>query len=88
MKQLSIVCALTVLALFTDAARGDLILQDEYNWTVQVLDYGPIGQTFTAEDPTVTIGFWVVDRNEYAGEVGLSVELYEGAGTNGGTSRV
>jgi len=85
MKQLTMICALAVLALLAGTAKGDLILQDQHNWSLQILGHSPIGQTFTAEDPMVTIGFFVRDMNPDSGSIGLDIELFEGAGT-GGTS--
>ena len=65
--------------------QAGVILQDQRNYGHQVLYYSPIGQTFTAENPSVTIGFWVSDWNQSLGPIGLTIELLEGAGT-GGTS--
>ena len=60
-------------------------MQDQTTGSVQILLASPIGQTFTAEDPRVTIGFLVSDVNPTMGPIGLTIELFEGAGI-GGTS--
>jgi len=85
MKKLITICVLTVLVLSTGSAQAGVILQDQHKTGRQVLYYSPIGQTFTTEDPSVTIGFWVEDWNQSSGPIGLTIELLEGAGT-GGTS--
>ena len=85
MKKLITICALAALVLSTGSAQAGVILQDQHDHGWQVLFYSPIGQTFTAEDPRVTIGFWVEDFNQSLGPIGLTIELLEGAGT-GGTS--
>jgi len=83
MKRL--ICALSVLVLSTGITQAGIILQDQHGPSYQILYFSPIGQTFTAEDPSVTIGFWVEDINQSAGPIGLTIELFEGTGT-GGTS--
>lgn len=85
MKRLTVSCALALLVSLTGAADADLILQDQYDWAFQIMHHSPIGQSFAAENPTVTIGFWVSDWNQHAGPINLEIELFEGAGT-GGTS--
>jgi len=85
MKKLITICVLAVLVLSAGSAQAGVILQDQHDTGWQVLYYSPIGQTFTAEDPSVTIGFWVEDWNQDSGPIGLTIELLEGAGT-GGTS--
>ena len=85
MKKLITICVLTVLVLSAGSAQAGVILQDQYDRGWQVLFHSPIGQTFTAEDPSVTIGFLVEDWNQSSGPIGLTIELLEGAGT-GGTS--
>jgi hypothetical protein len=85
MKKLITICVFAALVLSAGSAQAGVILQDQHDTTWQVLNYSPIGQTFTAEDPMVTIGFYVEDWNQHAGPIGLTIELFEGAGT-GGTS--
>ncbi len=85
MKKLITICALAALLLSTGSAQAGVILQDQHDHGWMVFDYSPIGQTFTAEDPSVTIGFWVEDWNQSFGPIGLTIELFDGAGT-GGTS--
>ncbi|MHC4324224.1 MAG: hypothetical protein ACYSUX_08120 [Planctomycetota bacterium] len=83
MRKLITICVFAVLVLSTASTQAGLILQDQWSTTRQVLIYSPIGQTFTAEDPLVTIGFYVEDWNQHAGPIGLTIELFEGAGTGG-----
>jgi hypothetical protein len=85
MKKLITICVFAALVLSAGSAQAGVILQDQHDTTWQVLAFSPIGQTFTAEDPTVTIGFYVEDWNPTSGPIGLTIELFEGAGT-GGTS--
>lgn len=85
MKKLVFGCVLAILFLSAGSAQAGLILQDYYDTIVQIYPASPIGQTFTAEDPRVTIGFLVGDGNPSAGPIGLTIELLEGTGI-GGTS--
>lgn len=85
MNKLKIVFALAVLILATGNTHAGLIIQSERNTGQQILQYTPVGQSFTAEDPWVSIGFWIEDWNQFAGPIDLSIELFEGIGT-GGTS--
>ena len=84
-KKLITIFAVVALVLSAGSAQAGVILQDQHDTGWQVLAFSPIGQTFTAEDPRVTIGFWVEDWNQASGPIGLTIELLEGAGT-GGTS--
>lgn len=85
MKKLIMIGALTVLTLVTGNSYAGLIIQTDHSVGQQILAYSPIGQTFTAEDASVSIGFWIQDKNQAAGSIDLSIELFEGAGI-GGTS--
>lgn len=66
-------------------ALGAPIVQDGANGSNQILAASPIGQTFTATDARVTIGFAVFDVNDLAGplDFDLGIVLYEGTGTGG-----
>lgn len=59
------------------------IVQPGYNGASQILGASPIGQTFTAEDPTISsIGFAVEDFNPTIApnDFDLTVSLFEGIG--------
>ena len=79
------VAAVALAVLFLTAARvpAGFILQDEHILGVQIESYSPVGQTFIVEDPSVSIGYWIEDWNAHLGEIGISIELFEGAGTDG-----
>jgi hypothetical protein len=74
---------LIVTVLFTGSTKAGLILQDQGPIGSQILASSPVGQSFTAEDPTVTIGFWLEDINPTSGPIDISIELFEGAGIGG-----
>ncbi len=81
MKQYIIFSVIVLLA--AGSARAGLILQDQFNGSIQILLASPVGQTFTAEDPKVTIGFYIGDANPDFGPIDLSIELFYGAGVGG-----
>lgn len=62
------------------------IVQDQQNGAVQILHASPIGQTFTAEDAVVSIGFFIRDFNNVSQSLNdddLSISLYDGSGGGG-----
>jgi hypothetical protein len=66
-----------------EKAMAASIVQPGYNGAVQILYASPIGQTFTAEDPTIrSIGFAVEDFNPTfaPNDFDLTVSLFEGIG--------
>lgn len=76
-----------IIMSFTVATHAGIILQDQKNAGSQIVEYYPIGQTFTAEDPLVAIAFWVEEWPPLGGSVpalpNLAIELYQGAGIGG-----
>jgi len=78
-----------IIMSFTSVTHAGIILQDQMNAGNQIVEYYPIGQTFTAEDPLVAIAFWVEEWPPLYGPVptlpNLTIELFQGAGI-GGTS--
>lgn len=84
MKILITISILAILILDVSGAQAGLIIQDKSGITYQILEYSPIGQTFTAEDPRIiSIGFGLCDFNPSAGPIGLTIELFDGVGTSG-----
>ncbi|WP_291297493.1 PEP-CTERM sorting domain-containing protein [Elioraea sp.] len=74
------------LGLSGSIANAAPIIQDLQNARVQIFGFfAPVGQTFTAEDPRVSVGFFVSDLNAFAAptDLDLVITLYEGAGTGG-----
>lgn len=70
----------SLLALPASAA---LILQDAQNGGVQINHFEPIGQSFTAEDSFVSIGFWFVAMNQHFPISDITVTLLSGEGVGG-----
>jgi len=62
---------------------GGPILQDNYNSTWAIQFHEPIGQSFTAEDPNVTFGFFLTTMNPTETNGMLTVTLYQGSGFGG-----
>ena len=87
MKRFIIISVAIVLILAISDAQAGLIIQEARYSGWQIQGYSPIGQTFTAEDPHVKIAFWIDDWNAGAGPIDISIELFEGAGTTGTSSR-
>ncbi|MFN6999868.1 PEP-CTERM sorting domain-containing protein [Elioraea tepidiphila] len=78
---------LSAAALWATAAStvAAPIVQDHQTGNVQLLSYPPIGQSFVAEDATVSVGFWLHELRPDIAPNGASVTmtLYEGAGIHG-----
>ena len=73
------------IAAFATTAGAAPILQDQRNGTAQINFYSPIGQSFTAEDAFVSIGFFIEDLNPGVapGDDDVTITLYAGEGTGG-----
>ena len=72
-----------VVLVMAGVSVGGPIIQADINVGWQVHAYSPIGQTFIAEDPCVTIGFWLRDVNPHFELTSPVVHLYEGIGLDG-----
>lgn len=72
-----------IVMCFSVGAYAGPIIQPLRDWSLQIQYFSPIGQTFTAEDPWVSIGFWIADVNPEAGPIELAIDLREGAGIGG-----
>ena len=69
--------------LCSQAALAGVILQDTFTGTYQVEFYDPAGQSFTAEDPSVRVGIYVVPMNAFLTISSLTLSLRDGPGTGG-----
>ncbi len=51
----------------------------------QIQHFGPVGQSFVAEDIYVTADFWITEYNQFVApsDYDISFSLYEGTGTGG-----
>jgi len=76
------VTAAIVISLAVGAYAGPII-QTQHDWGWQIYCFSPTGQTFTAEDPRVSIGFWIEDWNQGSGPIALAIDLRQGAGIGG-----
>lgn len=85
MKSLIRIATLATLVAAASPATAGLILQDYENGASQIRFYSAIGQSFTAEDAHVSIGFAIRDFNPQAAptDFDVGISLYEGAGTGG-----
>jgi hypothetical protein len=84
MKKIITIFALFLMLFVVGTARAGLIIQPYRGNIYQIQHHAPTGQSFTAEDPYVSIGFWIEDMNPLSGPLAdLSVELFEGVGTSG-----
>jgi hypothetical protein len=72
-----------VVLLVAGQGNAGPIVQSDQNATYQIVYWAPIGQSFTAEDPHVTMGFLVEDLNPLMGAYRLAIQLYEGTGVGG-----
>ena len=81
-KQISILAAVGSLLLAGNASAA-FILQDYQSGGVQVDYYESLGQSFTAEDEFVSVGFWFDAFNLGYPVSDITVSLLEGAGTDG-----
>jgi len=84
MKNIIAVFALFLMLFVAGTARAGLIIQPLVGSIWQIQHHAPTGQSFTAEDPHVSVGFWIEDMNPLSGPLAdLSVELFEGIGASG-----
>ena len=88
--RIAVSLALNILGVGESQAGS--IIQNEISGEISILDYAPVGQTFTAEDSRIsTIGFYLDNWTHiYPGGNNLSYSLYEGVGFGGhllGTSQ-
>jgi hypothetical protein len=65
------------------AVHAGPIIQDLGNSTYQIQAYEPAGQSFTAEDASVTFGFFLRPINPQFSPGALRIELRQGDGTGG-----
>jgi len=73
-----------VIVCCAQLAMGGEILQALANITTRISGHGWLGQSFVAEDPLVSIGFWLADWDRSQGEsITLSVDLFAGEGHDG-----
>jgi hypothetical protein len=80
-SSMKLIYMLLVLAV-TPLARSGAIIQPQSGGALNIYDYSPIGQTFTAEDPQVSIGFYV-EGYPQSPTTQLTYSLLAGAGTGG-----
>ena len=85
MKKTITFCKLNLMLMLfiAGSAQAGIIIQPEHGAGWQIESHSPFGQTFTAEDPRVSIGFWIEDWNQHEGSIDISIELLEGAGIGG-----
>jgi hypothetical protein len=81
-KTIRLFVSSTVLCL-TSSLFGGQILQNGFNSTWAINFHEPIGQSFTAEDPNVTFGFYLTTMNPTESNGMLTVTLYQGSGFGG-----
>jgi len=62
MKKLIAVFALFLMLFVAGTARAGLIIQPLVGNIYQIQHHAPTGQSFTAEDPYVSVGFWIEDK--------------------------
>lgn len=74
-----------VSCLTSGQASAGEILQDTRNDTIQVLFFGPIAQSFVAEDASVSFAYSFGVLNDFEPAGTLQLSLHEGEG-NGGTN--
>lgn len=73
------------IATFATTAGAAPILQDQTSSAYQIEFFSPFGQSFTAEDAHVSIGFFIQDFNPQIapGDDDVTITLYAGEGTAG-----
>jgi hypothetical protein len=73
------------IAAFATTAEAAPILQDQTNGAFQIEFYSPFGQSFTAEDAYVSIGFFIQDFNPQNAPTDddVTITLYAGEGMGG-----
>lgn len=83
-RPIATLIAASCLALATPAAAGPII-QNQQTGTIQLSFLPAIGQSFTAEDAAVSIGFWVQEIRPDIAPAGdsLTITLREGEGAFG-----
>lgn len=64
-------------------ANAAVIEQPDQNQRIAIFAFGPVGQTFTAEDTRVNIAFAYLLQNPFEPDAGVEMTLYEGVGTGG-----
>lgn len=83
MRELVRIAALAGLFGTTQLASALPILQDRDDGISQINHFEPIGQSFTAEDASVFVGFWISAINGDDPASDISIQLLEGEGTSG-----
>lgn len=83
MRQLRKPAAIASLLAISCNAFALPILQDIGNGVVQINAFEPVGQSFTAEDPFVTFGFWFEVINPGVAPADVTISLLDGVGNTG-----
>ncbi|WP_144186499.1 PEP-CTERM sorting domain-containing protein [Elioraea rosea] len=83
-RPLATLIAASCLGLASPSVAAPIV-QALASGTVQLLSYPALGQSFTAEDATVSVGFWIQEIRPDIAPAGdsVSITLREGAGASG-----
>lgn len=83
MKHKASALLLAATAFSSSHAMAGEILQDSSNDRIQVLFYGPIGQSFVAQDSAVSFAFSFGVLNNFDANTSINLDLREGDGDSG-----
>jgi hypothetical protein len=85
MKNTIVVLAIVFFLAIAASVRASPIYQDAISTYAQIRHFGPVGQSFIAEDNHVRAKFWIAECNQHIAPSDYDIDyyLYEGTGADG-----